>query len=597
MDISVIVPIYNVENYLNCCLKSLEKAVRQIDAEVILVDDGSTDKSTTLAKSFSDTHEKFSYWRKENGGLSSARNFGITKAQGDYLAFIDADDFVRDTIFSDMLNAAKAQHADFATCNATRVTDKGTYPISLMFQTTFGGMPTSATNIRKNHRLLYDTSMCNKLIRTSWWHELGISFPEGMYFEDGPTSLVLHWNAERVAMVHTMEYFWRLRTGGSLSITQRLTDTKVVDDKVKMLERMLGYLSALTDDPDAESLIQSMRRKIVCTVFEMYFDGLSQMEDDQRASIVNKIGLFFQEAIDEETLAAIPAYHRAKYQCVVDGDIERLLRLNNHRLIAWRKAGVRQEGRAFKVQLPDELYGCTSSDAALELQYDQPLTKVEHVTLDGTKISMSVSVYYPRISVAQKDSQVITPLAYEEITGKSVILTKETVELPYLYGTNTEIVSLDDYRSYRYDYRWSGVKTSFDLEELARCVLSELVEGEPQRWLLFFGYDTPIAHDARILRGATPAARRALTANPVEFELDGHPIEARMVFDERSTFAIELRIVERIPEEETSTKLDNDHDGPSAQPKRDDSPAQQEGTKTPFAGRMMKRLLKRRRNA
>lgn len=89
---SIIVPIYNVEKYLRSCLNSIKNQTFQ-DYEVIMIDDGSTDNSKKIAKEFE--NNQFKYFYKKNGGLSSARNFGIKKANGQYIMFIDSDDYIK----------------------------------------------------------------------------------------------------------------------------------------------------------------------------------------------------------------------------------------------------------------------------------------------------------------------------------------------------------------------------------------------------------------------------------------------------------------------------------------------------------------------
>lgn len=91
--LSLILPVYNVEKYINECLKSIENQTCK-DFELIIVDDGSTDNCSEICKTFSSKNRNFRYFRKENGGLSSARNFGIRKAYGTIIGFIDSDDYI-----------------------------------------------------------------------------------------------------------------------------------------------------------------------------------------------------------------------------------------------------------------------------------------------------------------------------------------------------------------------------------------------------------------------------------------------------------------------------------------------------------------------
>lgn len=93
MKLSIIVPVYNVGNYITRCLNSiLEQNLDEY--EVIIINDGSTDNSERKAREFCDKHENFKLYTKENGGLSSARNYGLSKAKGEYIYFLDSDDYL-----------------------------------------------------------------------------------------------------------------------------------------------------------------------------------------------------------------------------------------------------------------------------------------------------------------------------------------------------------------------------------------------------------------------------------------------------------------------------------------------------------------------
>jgi len=113
--ISVIVPIYNVEKYIEKSLDSLKNQTLK-DIEFILVNDGSTDNSISIAQKYLKDN-RFSLYHKENGGLSSARNFGMKYAKGQYLAFIDSDDYIEPTMYEKMYNLAIDENSDVVECD------------------------------------------------------------------------------------------------------------------------------------------------------------------------------------------------------------------------------------------------------------------------------------------------------------------------------------------------------------------------------------------------------------------------------------------------------------------------------------------------
>jgi CDP-glycerol glycerophosphotransferase len=123
VELSIIVPIYNVEEFLIECLDSID-AQEGVDFEVILVDDGSTDTSGDMAEEYARTHPRFTCYHKENGGLSDARNYGIARAQGEFICFLDSDDVIVPGIYRDMLAAARRDGSDVVSCNVARMTSQ-----------------------------------------------------------------------------------------------------------------------------------------------------------------------------------------------------------------------------------------------------------------------------------------------------------------------------------------------------------------------------------------------------------------------------------------------------------------------------------------
>ncbi|MGT2829363.1 glycosyltransferase family 2 protein [Streptococcus hillyeri] len=109
--VSVIVPIYNVGKYLRKCLESIQSQTYR-NFEVILVDDGSDDCSIEIAKDFSQIDDRFYYLRKENGGLSSARNSGLEKVSGEFVLFVDGDDFIETNCIEELILLQKSSGAD-----------------------------------------------------------------------------------------------------------------------------------------------------------------------------------------------------------------------------------------------------------------------------------------------------------------------------------------------------------------------------------------------------------------------------------------------------------------------------------------------------
>lgn len=118
--ISIIIPVYNVEQYLDKCLQSVINQTYQ-NIEIILVDDGSSDSSGVLCDKWKEKDSRIKVIHKSNGGLSNARNVGIEQANGEYLMFIDSDDIVANDLCKVLFEILKNNHADISICNATHI--------------------------------------------------------------------------------------------------------------------------------------------------------------------------------------------------------------------------------------------------------------------------------------------------------------------------------------------------------------------------------------------------------------------------------------------------------------------------------------------
>ena len=114
--ISVVVPVYNVEQYLEKCVNSIINQTYK-NLEIILVDDGATDKSGKLCDELAKLDNRIMAYHKKNGGLSDARNYGVERATGDYIGFVDGDDYIDVEMYEKLYEAIKKENVDVAECN------------------------------------------------------------------------------------------------------------------------------------------------------------------------------------------------------------------------------------------------------------------------------------------------------------------------------------------------------------------------------------------------------------------------------------------------------------------------------------------------
>ena len=171
--VSVIVPFYNVEKYIDKCLNSLVNQTLE-DIEIIIVNDGSKDNSETIAKEYASKYKnKIVYLEKENGGLSDARNYAMPYATGEYIAFLDSDDYVEFDMYEQMYKKAKKENADIVECNFL-----WEYPNETIESK--GRIYKDKYDILLNARVV----AWNKLIKRELIEKTKIKFPYGLRYED-----------------------------------------------------------------------------------------------------------------------------------------------------------------------------------------------------------------------------------------------------------------------------------------------------------------------------------------------------------------------------------------------------------------------------
>lgn len=203
ITVSMIVPIYNVENYLSACLDSIA-AQDYLNIEVILVDDGSNDHSSDIAKAYLDTHPSWFFYHKENGGLSDARNYGIQRSHGQYCCFVDSDDTIDPSYVSAMVESLD-DDVDMVICDMEYVYDDGKRIFSSGGDLTRGQITDHPEWININN------SACNKLVRSSLVKSF--LFPKGKNYEDLATIPVWISNSRTIVKVDRPLYFYRQRLG------------------------------------------------------------------------------------------------------------------------------------------------------------------------------------------------------------------------------------------------------------------------------------------------------------------------------------------------------------------------------------------------
>ena len=238
--VGIIVPIYNVENYLRMCLDSIEHQTYS-NIEVLLINDGSPDSSGEICQEYVARDSRFRYFEKENGGLSDARNYGIERSNGKYLTFIDSDDWVEPTYIEDMYQAALKNDSEIVVSNYTQFDVKENHYLVHVwddyYEETYEGKELiNKLPLLERPDYAFTTSWGILFSRSLFDN---IQFPKGKLIEDGRTNYKLFAKSSRSTYINKSLYIYRIGREGSIINT--VTEKLLIDKLEYVLERLAIY--------------------------------------------------------------------------------------------------------------------------------------------------------------------------------------------------------------------------------------------------------------------------------------------------------------------------------------------------------------------
>lgn len=253
MQFSIVIPVYNVAPYLRECVDSV-LAQDFTDYEIILVDDGSTDNSPAICDEYAEKYSQIKVIHKANGGLSDARNFGIKKAQGDYLMFLDSDDFWNGrNVLLDLHNIIKENNPDLIIHELSSF-----YNLEKIIPRKFKNkeIQNFSYDFKEDLKYLvnndiYYATACNKVIKASIVKENNIEFPKGRLLHED-----IAWGADIIPSINKYSiynacfYFYRQEREGSITTNKihkkNIEDILyVISDKKDKLSKINGGLEYL----------------------------------------------------------------------------------------------------------------------------------------------------------------------------------------------------------------------------------------------------------------------------------------------------------------------------------------------------------------
>jgi len=397
-QISVVVPFYDNEDLLGDCLQSIA-AQTFADLEVIMVDDGSADGSAVIAQRMAAADPRFRLIRVRNGGPGYARNRGIEHASGEFLAFVDADDMLPSHAYEILHHTLLGSGSDFASGNVLRVGPSGTHQSALHSKAIKGRR--IGTHISKTPQLLYDISVWNKLFRKAFWDRAGLSYPEGMLWEDLQVMTRAHVLAKAVDVIPDPIYYWRERGKGALSITQSRTDISNFRDRITALLAIDRFLAGNA----SAKLLRQHQRKALDNDLWLYVRDLYRTSDSYRAEFVELAGQYLDQ-VHKRVIAKLPSTHKLAFYLVRQRALDRLIEFNR-----WQVGQpvrtipvLRKHGR-LRADLP--FLGDRSVNIPVRVYRPywrelDPFVRVESVSWRGSRLVITGCAYIPSIAIPKR---------------------------------------------------------------------------------------------------------------------------------------------------------------------------------------------------
>lgn len=305
MKYSVIIPIYNSEKYLHRCIDSV-LAQTAAEFELILIDDGSVDKSGDICREYQKKDGRVKYIKKENAGVSAARNTGIEAATGEYIGFVDSDDEICPDMYEILLSLAGSTGADVVICDATTVYSNGQTE-----EDTLPGVPSGKLmnkgDIKPEHFIYMAGSACRCIYNKALFEDKNVRFPAGIKLsEDRIFNILAMGNADSIYYEKKPLYLRHVVVGSAVNKYHK-DYFKTVINAAEKTEESLKYCGF------SESFLKMYGRQTVNGAVSAVYN---EFHTDCKKKFSEKIAVL-RRICDNEKVQKALADHGSGFQCTL----------------------------------------------------------------------------------------------------------------------------------------------------------------------------------------------------------------------------------------------------------------------------------------
>lgn len=284
-DISIIVPVYNAEKYLKKCLDSLVNQTKK-ELEFILINDGSADKSEEIIKTYKD--KRIKYFKNKNQGIGKTRNFGIEKATGKYIMFLDSDDYFSNDACEILYKTAEKEKADLIVFDYYRVEKENLNEVKIE--------SFNATNIKDDPNLLLKINLgpCNKIYKSDLIKNNDIKFEENLKYEDTLFVVKAIYKAKKIIKLNKCLHYYIIHEKSETTVRD-----KKVFDILKIVDKIRNYLK---NDKSIKETVDKLTVQI-----------LTNYTIQQRYQSDKNIAMKFIDSAFDYLSENVPDYKNNKY--------------------------------------------------------------------------------------------------------------------------------------------------------------------------------------------------------------------------------------------------------------------------------------------
>ncbi len=404
--VSVIIPFNNVENYIEECLNSVLCQTLD-DMEIILINDASTDRTLEIVKGYLQKDSRIKLINiNERKGQGFARNRGIEIAKGEYIGFVDSDDFIEPDMYECLYNSAKSNDTDISMCQVREYDDINENYItsdyySLSCLSAFQNEVFSAEDT-KNYILDINVALWNKIYKREYLNNIGEKFPEGFIYEDLPFFFGTYLSAKRIHVVWKNLYSYRINRKNS---TMQQFNNKILD--------RLPMVSLTYEKLKKVPYLSDLKQKIQAWIINDLFHRYSLLKENYHKEFFFLMKKVFQslEIENPEDDYWKRVYHFQGYLLVMNNTFEDF----NNKVFTEYLDIHKVEDR-----LHSEMIGINEIDRRFNIVYDEITKNYKYTEELVSKLSEKNSEIYNRIeeeksNIAKETGSKISQV-YEEIT-------------------------------------------------------------------------------------------------------------------------------------------------------------------------------------